>query len=593
MSKTEKHIKKFKPKSRFIGFSKHTVLLVVAIIGLVGGVYAITKSFAATNPPLFGNIHVIAVDAATGRSLTGVTGLSVRGVGINGPSCTTDYADVVGSNGYAAFSKCSVNRNYGVHTYILENAGSKPGWHQVGGPCGGGGHQYVPQGGGFTVTGSPNGPYPTKSVHTCWAQNAVAPAQPSITSADTSQKTQITLKWNLVGGAEGYSTFLNGKTWGTTNKNYQTITGLKCGTAYTLGVNAYAKGLASPTSAKPYKTASCSTSASTPSPPASVTVPKPVSGSSNSTSKPTAPRKVPQSVAATTTPAQASDTEAPKTPSELKATESSGVVQHSRQAPTDNPGVAAYTVERFKDGSDWQMLSDAVKHTYYNDSSTEFNQSYSYRVSAYDAAGNPSEYAFTDIITSDFTSNTPSGQESSIESADSKVSIKLPSGSVGEDALCSVISVVETNSLSEDSQIASGPYKLQCKKKDGTDIALFGSPVEITIKSEEIAGAKIYVDNNGTWEEVESKYDGEVQGYKFSSDRASGFALVSPEKTGFPALLVFGITTLILAVACFIGWAIWRRRTLAAQSAGYDLDYFTNNTPQPPQMPPTNPPTTY
>lgn len=597
--------KKFKPKSKFIGLSKHTILLAVAIIALIGGAYSVYKSFAYTDSK--GRLwatYGIQVRQMHSTGLVGGATVTVAGYYDDGSPAgeTCNDSHSVTNISWPARVKTTDASGYAYFTCITRNASSQRISYRLAGLSRA---DYA-----ATTDGPSSSPNvcglapcinvgstvlnPASSGTSNYATYMYArPGAPTITSADKAQ-TSLTLRWNPGAGAHFYQTYLNGKVYGTTSNSYQKISGiggLKCNTAYSLGVQSFTAGLGSSVVSKSFTTAAC---------PAVAVTAKPSSTSSNSSSssspsspsKPTAKRNVPSTaVASTQAQAQAPDTESPIAPTELKAVSNSGIVELSWQPSTDNVAVVGYTIERFKDGSDWQMLSDKATSAYFSDSTAEFNANYTYRVSAYDGAGNPSEYAFTDISTSDFSANATSNSETSIESPDGKAIVKLTVGALSEDALCSILPVTEiNNALPENGSLAAGPYKIECKKKDGTIIDSFGAQVEVTIKSEKIEGAKVYVDNGGTWEEVESNYDEEVQGYRFSTDKASGFALVTPEKGSFPALLIFGITTLILAILCFIGWLIWRRRLMASQAAGYDLDYFSNNTPpSPPQAPPAPP----
>src|SRR6266480_6245318 len=99
------------------------------------------------------------------------------------------------------------------------------------------------------------------------------------------------------------------------------------------------------------------------------------------------------SVASATTPA--SDTQAPTAPSNLTATAVSGSqINLSWTASTDNVGVTGYPVERCQ-GVGCTSFAPIVTAagTTYNDVGLAANTSYSYRVRATDAAGNPSAYS--------------------------------------------------------------------------------------------------------------------------------------------------------------------------------------------------------
>src|SRR5205809_311342 len=90
-----------------------------------------------------------------------------------------------------------------------------------------------------------------------------------------------------------------------------------------------------------------------------------------------------------------SDTQAPTAPSNLTATAVSGSqINLSWTASTDNVGVTGYPVERCQ-GVGCTSFAPIVTAagTTYNDVGLAANTSYSYRVRATDAAGNPSAYS--------------------------------------------------------------------------------------------------------------------------------------------------------------------------------------------------------
>src|SRR5213079_2714214 len=89
------------------------------------------------------------------------------------------------------------------------------------------------------------------------------------------------------------------------------------------------------------------------------------------------------------------DTQAPTVPGNLAATAASGSqINLSWTASTDNVGVTAYPVERCQGAgcTSFAPLGTAAVTTY-SDTGLAANTSYSYRVRATDAAGNPSGYS--------------------------------------------------------------------------------------------------------------------------------------------------------------------------------------------------------
>lgn len=577
--KNQNKIKKFSPKKGIFGFSKHNLILFVSVIALIGGVYAISRSFAATRT--YGNFRVYVYNAYDLTQMANGAYLTVNSVvagtsEYRGNLCTSISPTVSGGSAY--FGNCLVNTADDKTLRYLISGASLPGWTAA--PAGlHGGFCNVSVGSPFIVYSGA-----TRDVHLCMYPT---PAVPTITGADR-QQTQITLRWNAVTGAEGYGTFRNGTAYGTTASTSQTISNLKCGTAYTLGVDAYAHGLASAVASQSFTTAACNVSATspnpTPAPKPATTKPKPVAKKTYKVGTNTrvvsrAPAPV---VTASSSSSGPKDTEAPKAPTDLKAVETSGVVDLTWTSSTDNIGVEAYSIERSGDDSTWEMLKDEVGSLYYSDTTAQFGTDYTYRVSARDGAGNWSDYALVDIKTSGFEPNVSPDEESTISSDDGLVSVKIPAGAVDEDVLCLVLLDSElTGSLADSNSVLVGPYKLECKKKDGSFIEQFNQEAEYTVKTASSeSDATLFINNGDIWEESDVAYDGEVQGYRFNSDLPSIFAVASENKKSSPVMLIVGIIAVIIAIVAFIIWLIRRRRMQAEMQSGYDLDYF-DNTPTP------------
>ena len=98
-----------------------------------------------------------------------------------------------------------------------------------------------------------------------------------------------------------------------------------------------------------------------------------------------------------------SDTTPPSVPTNLRATADQGDtgVSLTWTAATDDVGVAGYDLERSTDGTTWTVVSADLTGTSYADSATAPDTAYEYRVKAYDAAGNASDYAYADVVTGD------------------------------------------------------------------------------------------------------------------------------------------------------------------------------------------------
>ena len=116
------------------------------------------------------------------------------------------------------------------------------------------------------------------------------------------------------------------------------------------------------------------------------------------------------SVVATTQSPPSPDTQAPTSPTNLSATAiSSSQINLSWTQSTDNVGVAGYQVERCQ-GSGCATFTQIASPagTSYSDAGLSTNSSYSYRVRAVDAAGNPSGYSTVASATTQASAPSPS-----------------------------------------------------------------------------------------------------------------------------------------------------------------------------------------
>jgi chitodextrinase len=185
------------------------------------------------------------------------------------------------------------------------------------------------------------------------APDTIAPSTPTGLSATATSSSQINLSWNASTdntGVAGYRIYRGSTQVATSGSTTFSDTGLSPSTSYTYRVSAYdAAGNASPQSA----TASATTGAS--------------SGGGGPP-----------------------DTIAPSTPTGLSATAiSSSQINLSWKASTDNIGVAGYRI--YRGGT---QVATSGSNTF-SDTGLSPSTSCTYRVSAYDAAGNASPQSAT------------------------------------------------------------------------------------------------------------------------------------------------------------------------------------------------------
>ena len=591
--KRKSHTKKTQGKGtlRILSFSKTQLLLVVFITAAIGGVYAVYQSFAYTDSKgrLWGTYGIQVRQMHSTALVSGAT-VGVQGYYDDGSSAgetCNDNHDVSNMSAGYRYRQSDVS-GYSYFTCITRNASGQRISYRLASlsradyAATTDGPSSSPSVCSFTACINIGSTVlnPSSSSTSVYATYMYArPGVPAVTGADRAQ-TSLTLRWNPVAGAVFYQTYLNGQVYGTTSNNYQTISGvpssvgLKCNTAYTLGVQSIAGGLTSGVAAQSFTTAACSvvtapgSSTQTVQPAASTPAGKPIN---TSTSSKTVARSQPASAN------NSSDTTPPSAPGSLTATEGAGgTIVLSWDASTDNKAVTGYVVERSTDGQNWTSLSDGVTTQTYSDSSAAFNTKYTYRVSAKDEVGNGSDYAVVDITTSAFEANALANQETTIESEDKNVSVKIPEGALPEDAACKVDSTQEST-LPEDQSLVAGVYSFICKKKDGSTIDKYNKPLEFTVKATSADQAKLAFQDGDQWQDSGEQYNGDVQGYTFSTDQPKNFAILANSQKGTNwFLLIFGAFLLLLALFAALMWFIRRKQQRDLETGGYNLDYFDN-----------------
>jgi chitodextrinase len=178
------------------------------------------------------------------------------------------------------------------------------------------------------------------------------PSAPTGVTATASTQTSVSLAWSASSdnvGVSGYGVYKNGASAGSTSTTSYTVSGLACGSTYTLAVDAY-------------------------------------DAAGNRSAKTT--------ISAATAACPAGDTTPPSTPSGVTATASTQTsVSLTWNASTDNVGVTGYGV--YSNG----VSAGSTSTTSYTVSGLACGTSYALAVDAYDAAGNRSAQAATTAST--------------------------------------------------------------------------------------------------------------------------------------------------------------------------------------------------
>lgn len=258
-----------------------------------------------------------------------------------------------------------------------------------------------------------------------------------------------------------------------------------------------------------------------------------------------------------TAPANASDKEKPSTPQNFKGEQvGGGEIDLSWDASTDNVGVTGYTLERSSDsGSEWTMLDDAIVDTSYADSTAEFGTTYSYRLSAKDAAGNFSDYVLVDIETNEFQANVTADEDSTLTSDDGIVEVEFPAGALKEDAFCE-ITKDSVSGAPKGYKLAAGGYTIECRNKAGDSITKLEKDIKVTMHlksyAKKFSSFAAYSIDGSSLSPLQATFDSANSDLKFELDELVTFAAYGAKKSSMwwiwvlVALAVVGIILLIL-----------------------------------------------
>lgn len=255
--------------------------------------------------------------------------------------------------------------------------------------------------------------------------------------------------------------------------------------------------------------------------------------------------------------APTSGSQKPSAPGNLKAEETNGAVDLSWDASTDDKGIANYIIERSTDNKEWSTLSESSDTTY-TDTDANFNTLYYYRVSAKDTDGNVSDYAVAEITTGAFEANAFKDSDSTITSEDGVVVAKIPAGALSEDAACEIVIDEESQQALGKKKLLHGPYKLVCKKKDGSTFDKFDKPItyELTISDEsKRKNPALYGFADNQWTKSNVSYSKDAPNFTFESDVPAPFAVLSESSLNWLWILL-----IILLLGILVGAFLWWRR---------------------------------
>ena len=421
--------------------------------------------------------------------------------------------------------------------------------------------------GSGTYGGSTTGPYGSATVHIQGASSQTTTTNPfyfdSLPSSATGQSYTVTVSPTSVGNyvLKGY-TYENGSNagWNPQTSNFHagssfTVT-IKSGDDYHMRwIYQYVAPPPTPTptpvptpTPAPVKTP---VPVRTPTP-----VKTPVPGSSNAAPTPTP---------------SAPDTTPPSAPGGLQALAASGnaLVQLTWTASNDNVGVSSYHLERSTDQSTWNVLADQSQLTF-QDATAAFGVHYYYRLSAFDAAGNQSQYVTADATTPAFSGSSSTSPQ--VFSSDDKLAaVSIPSGAFTSDVDCTVITSDTKVIVNAKQGAVAGPYQLICKDSGGDDLATTQAPITWTYALKtKLKGYKnpvgYTIDESGNQTAAtKNTYVSKTGGLSFTTASLGTTGVLAAAKPGLPISLIVVVLLVFVIIAGIVIFVLRR-----SQKQNYD-----------------------
>lgn len=280
----------------------------------------------------------------------------------------------------------------------------------------------------------------------------------------------------------------------------------------------------------------------------------------------------------------------PSAPTSLKLTSpSSGLVALTWSAATDDTGVARYSVERSIDKVAWDMLNDNVIDTTYTDAEAGYAQKYYYRVIAYDAATNASSSVDGEIVTGQFQPNAKPDEEVVVTSDNSLVTVTMPPGAVEEEMDCRLTQQDDIEAVLPDgAEAKSPPYRLVCKKSDGSSLDTFRQPLRYMVSVDSGAMGDLtpalFTFADEAWSKSDTAYSADGDGFSLESDQAQTFIVAGIKQSNLIPMIITGLVLLLLAAAVVV-WFIRGRR--GGSDSQYSAANYMNGatTPSPVSVP--------
>jgi|GEM_PF-1693073 len=267
------------------------------------------------------------------------------------------------------------------------------------------------------------------------------------------------------------------------------------------------------------------------------------------------------------------DSTPPSTPTDFKATANidNMSILLNWSASTDDIGVQSYQLERSLDNANnWESLSAGITETNFEDFSVSFGVHYYYRLKALDAAGNASDYASTDTVSSGFKANAHPDSDTTVTSEDGLVSIFIPSGALEKDAFCSIVVAQDVlTPIPKGYVLLGGPYDFKCRDESDTNLT-FNKPPILTgqINKQMVKGigkVEYFGQAEGdTWKTLKiTKHNKKTLADTVDLDNHSVISIMGKHKKTSVWLVIFEIILVIAGLAVLsrfvVTWLLKRR----------------------------------
>lgn len=273
----------------------------------------------------------------------------------------------------------------------------------------------------------------------------------------------------------------------------------------------------------------------------------------------------------TPTPAPTPDTTAPSSPTNLtlSRSETNTFIELNWKPATDNVGVKGYTVERSEGDNNWTALTQATDLVRFNDDTISPEKAYTYRVTAFDEAGNKSAPVVSETSEpSGFIPNFTPGKDLTITSDDRVFELLLPGNAIDQPAMCSLQSRSDLSVDANKDQSAIGRVQeVSCRLADGSLVSDLLAPLKLTVtlgvSSNDFASASLLRFEDSSWLGVATEeLSTDARTIDFELQKAGVIGVVANNKKVNPWPKVILIILLVIGLAFGLLYAVGKGRII-------------------------------